>query len=288
MDADGPFRWATDGPGLSRSQIQPYLSGLIEAYERTAPDRNPDEVCPGKHKDALTTLQVAGTMLWKLIAWAVHHETGAIALGAEDQPACDLHRNEIEGAKYEGGNPLVSQRVVALLLRTLFPDWPPAQEVARALVLLPYGSVQPVVSPPKKKRDRAVELWKRQEKAVMWSAVRQAAYDEEKGEAQGIIAKAFGLSADAVRKWEERLPNRIGSGKTRDLLNRGREAGKIMRAQQSGDAPQTEAAKPLAAMLWEHWGDEALDAAGKEFIAETKRLSARDTKARKKRTASAV
>jgi hypothetical protein len=287
MDEAGPFRWATDGPGLSFSQIQPYLTGLIEAYERTAPDRNPDEACPGKHKDALTTLQVAGTMLWKLIAWAVHHETGAIALGAEDEPACDLHRNEIEGAKYKDGNPLVSQRVVALVLQTLFPNWSPAQEVARALLLLPHGSVQPVVEPPKKKRDRGVELWERRAEVVMWSAVREAAYGETKLQARGIVGEQFGVSAEVVRKWEERLQKRIGPAKTRDMLTSGRAAGKIMRPQQSGDAAQMEETE-LAAMLWKRWGDEALLGAGKEFRDESRRLLARETKASKRRTLTAV
>lgn len=234
---------------LTLDELAPLIAELLRAYSATAPGDPRTGMAPrdpsGKDVEARAALQLAGYLLRPLMMWALNHQVGLLLNGVETAPlpprgaeegavyvgatrAADDHAHEIAGAAFDGTSPEVTRRAVALALRSLLPDWPPAVEIADALNALALGEVRPVLAPPIGKRARGGSpsaLWAYRMSAIRLAAMLEGAEGLTREAARAMAAEAFGQDAATLKSWETKLPRRIGPVAAHDLVVRSRAIG---------------------------------------------------------------
>ena len=267
-----------------------YLIGeLIKLREKSDP-ANGEVSRDRKDLNAFRALRLAHDLTNSLVGWAIDHQTGLAIEGLTFVPlqpyqieghpdylaaqrAVDDHRHEIVGAKARGETlkPPEARNLLVGLLRANPGAFPGKliQPVVEALEALEYGEVQPVFVSVRRGRKAKLRKLRLQMLAIAFVEYRRAR-GSTKENATADVADAFGVSADAVVKWEQRLRSEFGSLEVSRRQAFARNAGENAdKAKRNGRRQElsTLALGDMEALGEDEYGESARRNAGRRYYA---------------------
>lgn len=261
------------------------IGGLIKLRAESAPEGG-SATETGKDRRAFTALQFFSARLVEdLAGWALDHQVGLgleglsfVPLGMpqtrglpayeEAKVQVDSHRHQLAGRALaeEPGSivPALDARRIAMnLLHSNAGAMPlrVASELETALRALEMNDVRPILAsiPQSRKVNwakRQLELqalcfWKFRYHTAIYSST----------EALGVVADAFGVSTDTMRKWEPGLREDLGYLVVSNAIQQAKNFASYI----AEERPKSKASSSLEAHSG--FGDDALAAAGAAYMA---------------------
>jgi hypothetical protein len=244
------------------------LDDLIALAQETDPAAG-EETSRRKDFKAFQALQICNELVNFLAGWAVAHTVGLALAGRRFVPLqpsgtrehpeyrsvlaeVNQHRHELEGdplvqlPPFEPSTELEPQKARRVLINLLKAN-PGAfpvnvnQQFELALDALDYGEVDPLLRPVKGSRKVGLRELQLQLQALGFVQFRRTAYRAKKYEAQRVVADAYGVSPDALQKWEQRLrkEKEFGGLRVAQILSRAKNSGEwvaeLNRRRESGE-----------------------------------------------------
>jgi hypothetical protein len=265
------------------------LERLAELERQTTPLAG-EETAANKGRRAFIALETAGWIVRLTAGWAIDHQIGMAKRGLKFTPAAtprnrehpeylelrqhvDDHQLERDGAALGPAGKLKPLELKTLLLNLLqanpgaFPSslQGPLMDALGSLDLREATRFFQPASTAHKKRHRRLqlELWAY---ALVEYRV-SAAGGHRRLAAQLEVAEAYGVTADALRKWGEKLRRQFGRLEVFRVIGRAHNIGTW------ADAAQR---KRAVVPAWgeQLYGEAALNAAGKEYKSLSRRKKA--------------
>jgi hypothetical protein len=161
-------------------------------------------------------------------------------------------------------------------------------DLAVALRALPLGEVQPLLKPSSKglrPYERGMTRWQLKLVALGWAKFQVAAKKQNRIDALGDVADAFGLKegSTSVQEWGEAAEKHLGRQVVRETLGIARKAGQFYRSlseQIANGQILKSAAEHHFEYFEEVWGPEKLKRIGQAFRAIPNKAQARKKKRR--------
>jgi hypothetical protein len=248
---------------IDRTAIDSALGELerLAGYETHNPNSSLEKDAYARH-----VLRLAGKLVGPLLRWAINHETGQVL--ADVRPArlpmphklsdakymqrikqrnlaANSHDNELRGARYGGGDPVLDRRIAARVLGLISSGmgFHPGVALAAALEALDQGETVPLLALTKKGRHfRPATLDNLRLHALMHIEFRHGC-GMLKRDAVKVVAEKFGKTVDAIHQWAKRLPKEMDpeyvSGTLENVYLRGMMAAALADPKRRSNIPST-------------------------------------------------
>jgi DNA-binding transcriptional regulator YiaG len=238
-------------PKLNLSAREKYVAGLIDQLrdlERKTDPKDGAQSAKGKDRAARDALSIADDLVNALAGWALDHQAG-LALkdcsfvqfrvkktpeypyGLTIRTTDDDHRIETAGRDWRSRDgfpidPVVARRWLMNLVRANSGIFCLELRLMTltALEACDYGEIQPMLMATKRGRKVNWTILQLQLKTITFVKYREAR-GIEKYKALKEIAKAFGVSVNTLRAWEQRLRTEFGPIDVMNRLKIAEEAG---------------------------------------------------------------
>jgi hypothetical protein len=215
-----------------------YIVQLVErlaTLERETHPAGGEQTAVAKDARAAEALRLAGRLVKQVAGWALHHQIGLAQQGlgfvrfqyeTKDRPEYLEYRSHVDSHEHElvGGNkqkrdleklcaddPPFARALLTNLLLANPGGFPIGLQhtIIEALKGLDYGDDHPIFTPEKASLKRGYKALRCQLQAIAFVEYR-VARGKRKHEAQGEVSRAFGVDSETLRKWEKRLPEKLG------------------------------------------------------------------------------
>jgi hypothetical protein len=190
----------------------------------TSPD-NPNSMSE-KDVNAFRVFMLAGQLIGPLLKWAINHEKGKILADIDsydewtpqilEDPnlktktsirnlAANSHDNERRGAGYSGNEPIINQKLAAVVMSALSAGmkFDAGKAVAGALTALKFGDVYAELRPTKTNRKHMSSLLDRAKLIAIQHVEFRRGAGSTRIDAVNLVASSFGVTADALKKWQK-------------------------------------------------------------------------------------
>ncbi|MFQ5786294.1 MAG: hypothetical protein ACE5H8_15925 [Alphaproteobacteria bacterium] len=190
----------------------------------------------GKDMRAARALALTGALVESLAGWAIDHHVGlavnnvlyepmdlAPAFGAD----ADDDRHETAGADYDWSNASINRRALTNLLAAN-PGAIPyllALETALGLEALDLDETRPIFERRKRSLDHTPYMIAQLRLRAVEHVIFFERAENDRAAAEEKVAAAFGVSTEALRQWEMRLPYLLGNRPVSESYSRAAEAG---------------------------------------------------------------